>query len=92
MVLADDLMDKLGRILLPAGTMLTDNMLKSVSHHHILQLSILVEEIPGEEQDHVLEHVQKIDRLAHLFRHGPYESPTSILQAYLYKYRTGEVP
>ncbi len=90
MVLADDLMDKLGRILLPAGTSLTDKILKSITQHHILQLSILVSELPGEEQDQTLERQKKIDRLQQLFRHAPYESPTSILQAYAYKYREGD--
>ena len=90
MVLADDLMDKLGRILLPAGTSLTDKILKSIAQHHILQLSILVSELPGEEQDHALERQKKIDRLQQLFRHGPYESPTNILEAYTHKYRAGD--
>ncbi len=90
MILADDLMDKHGRILLPAGTSLTDKILKSITQHHILQLSILVSELPGEVQDQALERQKKIDRLEQLFRLGPYESPTSILQAYTYKYREGE--
>ena len=90
MVLADDLMDKLGRILLPAGTLLTDKILLSITQHHILQLSILVSELPGEEQDQALERQKKIDRLQQLFRHGPFESPTNILEAYINKYRTGD--
>lgn len=90
MVLADDLMDKLGRILLPAGTSLTDKILKTITQHHILQLSILVSELPGEEQDHALERQKKIDRIQQLFRHGPYEEPTSILQTYINKYRSGD--
>jgi hypothetical protein len=92
MVLADDLIDKLGRILLPAGTKLTDKILKSITQHQIVQLSILVNEVPGEEQDHELEKQKKIDRLEQLFRHGPYESPTNILKTYIYKYRAGDTP
>lgn len=92
MVLADDLMDKLGRILLPAGTALTDKILKSITQHHILQLSILVSELPGEEQDHAHEQQKKLGRLEQLFRKGPYESPSNILQAYILKYRTGDAP
>lgn len=90
MILADDLMDKLGRILLPAGTSLTAKILKSITQHHILQLSILVNEIEGEEQDPGLERQIKIDRLTQLFRHGPILSPTNLLQEYLLKYRTGD--
>ena len=80
MILADDLMDKLGRILLPAGTLLTEKVLISIAQHHILQLSILVSELPGEEQDPALERQKKIDRLKQLFRKGPYHSPTNLLQ------------
>ena len=90
MVLADDLMDKLGRILLPAGTTLTDKILKSITQHHILQLSILVSELPGEEQDQTLERQKKIERLQRIFRHAPEESPANLLLAYLIKYREGD--
>ena len=92
MVLADDLMDKLGHVLLPAGTALTDGMLKSLGHHDIHQLSILLDETPGEELDRSLEHQQKIDRLKQLFRKNPNDLPTSTLQTYLQKYRQGEAP
>ncbi len=91
MVLADDLMDKLGHVLLPAGTSLTAGMLKSLAHHDIHQLSILLDETPGEEQDRVLEQQKKIARLETLFRKTPYEFPTSTLQTYIQKYRAGEV-
>jgi hypothetical protein len=90
MVLADDLMDKHGRILLPAGTSLTEKILKSIAQHQILQLSIVVSELPGKEQDRSLERQKKIDRVAQLFRHGPYESPTDLLQEYILKYRAGD--
>ena len=90
MILADDLMDKLGRILLPAGTLLTEKALKSIAQHHILQLSIFVNELPGEEHDPELERQKKIDRLKQLFRHGPYQSPTNLLEEYIVKYRAGD--
>lgn len=90
MVVADDLLDKLGHVLLPAGTSLTNGMLKSLAHHEIHQLSILFDEIPGDALDNALGHQKKIDRLALLFRKIPYDSPTSILQIYLQKYRTGD--
>lgn len=90
MVLADDLMDKLGRILLPAGTTLTEKTLKSIAQHQILQLSIFVSELPGEERDPALERQKKLGRIAQLFRHGPYQSPTDLLQEYVIKYRTGD--
>jgi hypothetical protein len=91
MVLADDLMDKLGHVLLPAGTALTEGMLKSLGHHDIHQLSILIDEVPGDEQERTLEHQKKIERLEHLFRKKPDDTPTSNLYAYLQKYRAGDV-
>ena len=90
MVLADDLMDKQGHVLLPAGATLTEGMLKSLAHHDIHQLSILVDEVPGDELNRALENQKKIDRLEQLFRKRPYESPTSTLQIYIQKYRAGE--
>lgn len=90
MVLADDLMDKHGRILLPAGTTLTEKTLLSITQHQILQLSIFVNELPGEEHDPALERQKKLDRVAQLFRHGPYLSPTDLLQEYVLKYRAGD--
>lgn len=92
MVLADDLLDKLGHILLPAGVCLTEAMLKSLKHHQIQQLSVLLEDLPGQEQDQALASQQKRARLDKLFRHGPYDAPTATLLSYLQKYRSNEGP
>ena len=91
MALADDLMDKQGHVLLPAGTIISEGMLKSLERHDIHQLSILIEEMPGDEQAHLLELQKKVDRLNTLFRKRPYESPTDILQTYIQKYREGNM-
>jgi hypothetical protein len=91
MVLADDLMDKLGHVLLPAGTTLTDAMLKSLILHEVHLLSILLDEVPGDALERSLERQKKIDRLEYLFRKKPDDTPTSTLQTYLQKYRTGDV-
>lgn len=92
MILADDLLDKLGHILLPAGVCLTEAMLKSLNHHHIQQLSVLLEDLPGHEQDQVLASQKKRARLEKLFRQGPYDAPTATLFSYLQKYRSDEGP
>lgn len=90
MVLADDLLDKLGHVLLPAGACLTEAMLKSLNQHHVQQLSVLVEDLPGHEQDQVLASQIKRERLDKLFRQGPYDAPTATLFSYLKKYRSDE--
>lgn len=90
MILSDDLIDKLGRILLPAGTELTEKTIKSIEHHNILQLFIEVSKLPGDELDPTLERQTKIDRIEQLFRHSPHDSPTNLLQEYIFKYRTGD--
>lgn len=90
MILADDLMDKLGRVLLPAGTLLTEKTLQSVIQHKILQLSILANELSSEARDPAIEHQEKVDRIKQLFRHDSYQSPNNLLQEYIFKYRTGD--
>lgn len=85
MVLADDLLDKQGHVLLPAGTALTAGMLNSIAHHDIHQLSVEADALSAAEQEH--ERRSKLLRLDRLFRQAPYQEPTSILQAYIIKYR-----
>ncbi|MFZ6772680.1 hypothetical protein ACO0LB_08165 [Undibacterium sp. SXout7W] len=89
MVLAEDVLDKLGHVLLPAGTTLTDKMLHSLEQHDIHQLSINSE--VTSEADQEQEHQVKIERLKVIFRHGPYDAPTSYLQNYIQQYRQGEI-
>ncbi len=88
MTLADDLLDKQGHTLLPAGTTLTAGMLKSISQHAIPQLSIAQESLS--EQEQIVDYHQKADRLEVLFRQGPYNAPTSILHDYVRNYRRAE--
>lgn len=92
MVLADDLLDKLGHVLLPAGVCLTEAMLKSLHQHHVQQLSVLVDDAPGHEQDQALALQKKRDRLEKLFRHAPCDGPTATLLSYLQKYRSDKGP
>ncbi|GGC85593.1 hypothetical protein GCM10011396_36150 [Undibacterium terreum] len=88
MTLADDLLDKQGHVLLPAGVTLTAGMLKSLAQHSVQQLSIAQEGMS--EQEQTVDYQKKLDRLAILFRQGPYEGPTGTLQEYIYNYRRAE--
>ncbi len=90
MVLADNLLDKLGHVLLPAGISLTETMLKSIAQHQITQLSIAIDDSIEAEHDIANERQLKLDRLAILFRQAPYDRPTSTLLTYMQKYRSGE--
>lgn len=89
MVLADELLDKLGHVLLPAGTKLTQNMINSMEHHDVHQLSIVVEETEEEMQEDLAAKQKKRERLSVVFRHAPYPEPTASLKAYIEKYREG---
>lgn len=92
MVLADNLLDKQGHVLLPSGTALTAAMISSIAHHDIHQLSILSDQTSESEHDNAGERQRKLDRLAILFRQTPYETPTSTLLAYIQKYRSDDAP
>ena len=82
-ILADDLLDKIGHVLLPKGTTLSAATLKSIAHHDIHHLSILsdVDQEPSREYD--------LSRLIKIFRHTPSEGPTITLKTYIERYRKG---
>ncbi|MDE2428404.1 MAG: hypothetical protein KGM99_06725 [Burkholderiales bacterium] len=88
MVLADDLLDKLGHVLLPAGTVLTASMLRSVEQHDIHLLSVEMNALSETESSD--EKLAQLKRLGTLFRQPPYEEPTCLLKDYVYEYRQGE--
>jgi hypothetical protein len=88
MVLADDLLDRQGHVLLPAGISLTENMLKSLAHHEVHQVCILVdvqEDISAPSQQ------EKLARLEQLFRMTPRSAATDSLYTYLKNYREQEM-
>ncbi|MFZ6845980.1 hypothetical protein [Undibacterium sp. RuTC16W] len=90
-VLADDLLDKQGHVLLPAGVILTDSMLASVANHHIRQLSVLTENESDADLDEATVNELKqhqLARLDKLFRHIDDQMPASILRDYLRAYRS----
>ncbi|AZP11029.1 hypothetical protein [Undibacterium parvum] len=90
MVLADNLLDKLGHVLLPAGTCLTPAMIASMHHHDVHQLSILIDDTSEPEPDAAISLQVKMQRLDSLFRHAEKDGPIAKLLAYLQKYRLEE--
>jgi hypothetical protein len=88
MVLADDLLDKQGHVLLPTGISLTENMLKSLAHHEIHQVSILVD---VQDDINAPSQQEKLARLEWLFRMTPHSAATDSLYAYLKNFREQEV-
>ncbi|WP_395008951.1 hypothetical protein [Undibacterium sp.] len=90
-ILADDLLDKLGHVLLPKGTTLTVAILKSIALHDIHQLSIISELDQGQNQglELELEQIREHDliRINKIFRHTPSEGPTVTLKSYIERYR-----
>lgn len=88
MVLADDLLDKQGHVLLPAGISLTDNMLKSLAHHEVHQVSILMDVV---DDINLPSPQEKLARLEQLFRITPRSAATESLYVYLKNYREQEM-
>ncbi|GGX04139.1 hypothetical protein [Undibacterium macrobrachii] len=92
-ILADDLLDKLGHVLLPAGTELTASMLKAIANHDIHQLPLHYVTDPDsvEPQREDTDSIeQQLNRVNHLFRHSPREGATETLRNYVESYRRGD--
>ncbi|MFZ6745920.1 hypothetical protein ACO0LC_22060 [Undibacterium sp. JH2W] len=87
-VLADDLLDKVGHVLLPAGTTLTERMLQAIAHHDIHQLSVAG--APNLKQENTQDMAAQLDRIDKIFRHIGDSEPANILKAYVIHYRQGE--
>ncbi|MFZ6726373.1 hypothetical protein ACO0K2_12855 [Undibacterium sp. MH2W] len=85
MMLAEDLLDKVGHILLPAGTQLTASMLQSIGHHHILQLCVQMDDADALEVKK--EQQEKLARVERLFRTQENQEPAKTLKQYLVHYR-----
>lgn len=93
-ILAEDLLDKIGHVLLPAGTQLTASMLQAIGNHHIHQLSIQdtdkIDSSAINQEEAQQKKTQQLERLNRLFRHESNDGPTKTLRAYIEKYRQGE--
>nr|WP_315487365.1 hypothetical protein [uncultured Undibacterium sp.] len=89
MILSENLLDKLGHILLPSGTELTENTIKAMAHHEVHQLAVFSDSIDDDENDNSDIELQqkKIAKLGAIFRHAPVGEPTDMLKMYVEKYR-----
>ena len=92
MVLSDDLLDDQGRILLPEGTTLSEDVLASIARHNITIVPILCEAWSTEDAAAALQRHQA--RLAKLFRKhvGDEDEATELLLQYMTHYRAGAMP
>lgn len=87
MVLADDLRDAWGNILLPQGAKLTEATLTSLRRYSIEALPILSEELSADEEAAEMERHQQ--RLMILFRKNTSDKASLLLQQYVSNFRLG---
>ncbi|PXX35226.1 hypothetical protein [Undibacterium pigrum] len=87
-VLADDLLDKVGHVLLPAGTTLTERMLQAIAHHDIHQLP--VESDMSDAEDDTENLATRLERIEKIFRDIGDSEPACMLKSYVINYRKGE--
>ena len=85
MVLAADLLDNQGHVLLPKGASVTESMLRSLAHHDIHQLCVLKEAMSAE--DLAQQRARQVGRIQHLFRHAPGDGASQRLKQILLHYR-----
>jgi len=70
MVLSDELLDKQGQVLLPAGAVLTETMLERMPGHGIESLAVLDDRTPDPVQL-AAQRAAQLERIAVLFRRHP---------------------
>ena len=88
MVLADDLLDEQGKILLPAGATLSESSIASLRRREIDTLPVCGEKVS--EVDNAAAIEMHRQRLARLFRkHEEVELATEILRRFVSDFRLG---
>jgi hypothetical protein len=90
MVLAMDLCDAGGTVLLPAGTALSDASLASLGRRGIDEVSVVAEEPVMTDAQLEAERQRRCARLERLFRHSAGIEATDELLGYLMRYRKGD--
>jgi hypothetical protein len=89
MVLADNVSDAHGNVLLRKGITLSNAVIASLQRHHVTILSIVSEE--SSTDDSTQEESAHEERLAALFRRpSSPEEATDLLKQCVYHYRLGE--
>lgn len=93
MVLSDELLDKQGHVLLPAGAVLTEKMLERMPGHGIESLAV-VDDSPPDPARTAAEREAQLARLAVLFRrHDPDDEEDwagQALRALVTEFRVGK--
>lgn len=89
MVLAVDLRDAGGAVLLPAGSALSAASLKSLERRGVEEVCVVADEPAETDAQKEAERLRQLARLERLFRHSAGEGATGRLLAYLQRYRKG---
>lgn len=92
MVLSDEVLDAQGHVLLPAGTVITANLLARLPAHGIDALPIAV---AADTASAAVDRETVLRRTAHIFRridpHDPAHAPSRTLRRVVEAFRLGEV-
>src|SRR5690606_12091458 len=86
-VLFEEVRDAQGTVLIPAGTVLTEGLLKSLRRRGVETLCIVNDQVS--EADLAAERARWTKRLAILFRRSQSEPANKALMRHLIDYRTG---
>ena len=93
MILSDELLDKQGQVLLPAGAVLTEGMLARMPSHGIESLAVL-DDTPPDPVQSAADRAAQLARLAVLFRrHAPDDGEdwaAHALRALVTQFRVGK--
>jgi cytosine/adenosine deaminase-related metal-dependent hydrolase len=90
MLLADDILDHQGQVLLPHGSVLSETLIKSLHRHEIVAITIRGPQASPEQQaDTAAKYARRIDIL---FRHIPPDSisVSNELRRYVRTFRLGD--
>lgn len=85
-LLAEPVIDEMGRVLVPSGSELTESMLRSLARREIAELSVVreVEEDAAEREAYRLKRVAELDLV---FRHAGEGVETRLLYQAILDYR-----
>lgn len=88
MVLADNLLDAQGQILLPKDATLTEQTIESLRKHGVSSLRIFMGELSDEEKAAQRAYLKA--RIARLFRNSDDQDANGLLHHYIQEFRLGE--
>ncbi|MES2356120.1 MAG: hypothetical protein V4568_17285 [Pseudomonadota bacterium] len=91
MVLADDVFDTRGNLILKQGTLLTESVLNSLRRYKIQTIAVVAQEgeVVADEVDDAVAKQQIQERLDRLFRHTSDDVATRSLRDWVGEYRLG---